>query len=627
VAYDVASVDVGITSDLPDVPGFMLHAVAAKPLGAYAERWSAFVAEGRATPGVVVIGAGVGGVELAMASAFRLRAAGAAPEVVVLERNAAALPGLGAGARAALLARMAGLGVRLITGAQVAQVQAGAVVLADGRSLASDFTLGVAGARPQGWLAGTGLALTGGFVTVHETLQSSDPAVFAVGDCAHLAHAPRPKAGVFAVREAPVLLANLRAALSGGAMRQYHPQRDYLKLISTGGQAAVADKFGLRLEGAWLWRRKDRIDRAFMREFADYPAMAAAPVPALMALGMADAMEDKPLCGGCGAKVGATDLTTSLAALPAPVRADVICGPGDDAAVLRAGAGFQVITTDHLRAFTHDPALMGRITAVHAMGDIWAMGALPQVALAQITLPRMAPRMQAETLREIMAAAAAVFGAAGADVVGGHTSVGAELTVGFTVTGLAFRVITRKGMRPGDALILTKPLGTGTILAAEMTGAAVPGLVLGEVVAGAFAEMIRPLDRAAAILAPHAHAMTDVTGFGLAGHLLEMLEASACAATLTLDRVPLLPGACVLAAAGHASSLAPANRAATTPRMRFAESPRAALLFDPQTSGGLLAAVPADLAQALLAALTTAGQPAAIIGHVTPGLPLLTTIP
>jgi len=286
----------------------------------------------------------------------------------------------------------------------------------------------------------------------------------------------------------------------------------------------------------------------------------------------------------------------------------------------------QVITTDHLRAFCNDPRLMARITAVHALGDIWAMGAAPQVALAQITLPRMSPALHAETLRDIMDQAGVVFRAAGADVVGGHTSVGAELTIGFTVTGLVQRAITKAGARAGDVLILTKPLGTGTILAAEMANVSAPGLMLGDAVAGAFASMIRPLGRAAAILSPHAHAMTDVTGFGLAGHLLEILDASHCAATLTLGAIPLLAGAEALAAAGHASSLSPANRAATEWRMNHEQTPRAALLFDPQTAGGLLAAVPAAAAKEVLVQLHAAGEPATIVGQITAGLPFIEVV-
>jgi selenide,water dikinase len=353
--------------------------------------------------------------------------------------------------------------------------------------------------------------------------------------------------------------------------------------------------------------------------------MAAPPLPPAAALGMAEAVGDRPLCGGCGAKVAAGDLSAALAHLPRPARSDVLSGPGDDAAVLRAGAGFQVITTDHLRAFVADPWLMARIAAIHAAGDVWAMGARPQVALAQVILPRLSGTLQARTLREIMAAAAEVFAAAGADVVGGHTSVGAELTIGFTVTGTADRIIAKGGLRPGDALILTKPLGSGTILAAEMAGAQVPGLMLGEVVAGALAAMARPLDAAASLLAPDARAMTDVTGFGLAGHLLEMLDASGCAATLDLAAVPMLPGAVALAGAGQASSLAPANRAVAT-RMRFREGPEAAMLFDPQTAGGLLAAVPGDRAEVLLEQLRDAGETAAVIGQVTAGGPFVTVL-
>jgi selenide,water dikinase len=219
-----------------------------------------------------------------------------------------------------------------------------------------------------------------------------------------------------------------------------------------------------------------------------------------------------------------------------------------------------------------------------------------------------------------------VFSEAGADIVGGHTATGAELTLGFTVTGLAGQVVTKGGARSGDALILTKAIGTGTLLAAEMAAAPLPGGLLGEAVAGALAQMCRPMGAASDMLAPVAHAMTDVTGFGLAGHLLEILQASGCAARLELACVPVLAGAEALVAAGQASSLAPANRAAAAPQMIFTESPRAALLFDPQTAGGLLAAVPSGQADALVTALRAQGEDAAIIGWVGAGAPRLTVV-
>ncbi|MFM2356017.1 MAG: hypothetical protein RLZZ528_1753, partial [Pseudomonadota bacterium] len=207
--YDVASLDIGISSEMPALPGFADHAVPAKPLDAFARRWAAFAA----APGagrVAVIGGGIAGMELALAAAFRLGSRG---KVTVIEAGRA-LSATGAAARRAIHARAAELGVEVIERAPAASIGPEGVRLSDGRLVASDFTVGAASTRPQDWLAGTGLHLTGGFVTVGPTLQTSDPAVFATGDIAHMRDTPRPKAGVFAVRQAPVLLANLTAALT-----------------------------------------------------------------------------------------------------------------------------------------------------------------------------------------------------------------------------------------------------------------------------------------------------------------------------------------------------------------------------------------------------------------------------
>lgn len=621
--YDISSIDIGIGSGLPTLPGFTDHATAAKPLGDYARRWESFLATAPATPRLTIIGAGIGGTELALASAHRLRATGREPQITLLERAAGALPNIGPRARATLLARLADAGIQLRTGTTAAAFTATEVTLSDGTALASDFTLSTAGTQPQAWLAETGLTTHQGFLAVTETLQTSDPAIFAAGDCAHLTHAPRPKAGVYAVRAAPVLLHNLKAAATGRPLQPFHPQRDYLKLVSLGGKEAVADKFGLRSGGRWLWRLKDRIDRKFMAKFEDYPAMPRLlPDPAPR--GLLEAMGDKPLCGGCGAKVGPGALSSALTALPKPHRPDIIAGAGDDAAILRHGSDMQVITTDHLRATCADPRLMARITAIHALGDIWAMGATPQAALAQITLPRLSPTLQSDMLAEIMEEAAAILATEGAEIVGGHTTMGAELTIGFTLTGLTDHPVTKAGAQPGDVLILTKPIGVGTVMAADMALTRLPCEMLGDHVAAAYASMSRPQGTAARLLARHATAMTDVTGFGLAGHLLEILDASGTAATIDLAALPLLPGAEALAAQGIASSIAPANRAAVDWRLTAPATPRTALLFDPQTAGPLLAAIPADQAEKTLAALHATGEAATIIGHITTGPPYLT---
>ena len=600
VAYDICSVDIGITSAMPDLPGFAEFGIPAKPLGAFAAQW-----EQTGATHIAVIGGGVAGAELAMAMAHALR--GQQPVIHLIDRGQV-LSALGEKARAKGLAALAGLGVTLLENAAVTEVTATHVVLSDGRQVRSDFTTGAAGAQPHGWLGATGLLLHDGFIAVDRFLRSSDPAIFAVGDCAQMTYNPRPKAGVFAVRQAPVLFDNLRAALSGNALRSFKPQRDYLKLISLGGKQALAEKWGVAWSGGLLWRLKDRIDRDFMWKFRDLPVMAGPDLPGTVALGLRDTLGDKPLCGGCGAKVGRGALRAVLGALPGLDRADVTALPGDDAAVLHLGGVRQVISTDHLRAVTADPALMSRIAAVHALGDIWAMGAAPQAATATIILPRMSSALQRRTLTEIMAVATEVMTAAGAAIVGGHTSLGDEMTLGFTVTGLCDQEpITLAGARDGDAIILTKPLGSGVILAGAMQGG-----TKGADLAACLVAMCQG-QGAASLILKDAHAMTDVTGFGLAGHLLGICEASGVGADLTLATIPLLQGAEALAQCGVRSSIWTDNKASAG-AISAPDGPRGELLFDPQTAGGLLAAIDPATAETVLAALQAAGYPAAIIG-------------
>ena len=352
----------------------------------------------------------------------------------------------------------------------------------------------------------------------------------------------------------------------------------------------------------WMW--KDRIDRRFMDRLLDLPAMHTAPLPKSHADGMGDLTGQAP-CGGCGAKVGRDVLRAALANLPDLSRKDVETGAGDDAAILSMNGARQIITVDQLRAFTEDPALMARIAGLHALGDCLAMGADPQALLPVLTLPRLSPRLEARTLSEIMAALSDVAAACGAQIVGGHSATGAELQIGLTVTGRVDTPITLAGAKPGDRLVLTKPLGTGVVLAGEMALKAT-----GPEVAACLAAMAQEPFRDAAALR-HANAMTDVTGFGLAGHLMGLCEASDVSARIDLDALPLLPGAARLLTQGVRSTLHGANAA-----LLGVDAPDTALaqiLFDPQTSGGLLAALPPG-----------SETPGTVIGRIEDGPPRIT---
>jgi selenide,water dikinase len=359
------------------------------------------------------------------------------------------------------------------------------------------------------------------------------------------------------------------------------------------------------MSGELVWRWKDWIDRRWMRMYTE---MRMTPDPAALMR-----------CGGCGAKVGADVLAGALADLPRIPNKDLVVGleAPDDAAVLRVPSGHLLVqSVDHFRAFLDDPFLFGQVAAAHALSDLHAMGARPWTALAVAAVPFGPGAKMRADLSAMLLGATQVLGEDGCTLVGGHSGEADEAALGFAVSGLAEpETLTRKsGLRPGDALILTKPIGTGIVLAGHMRG-----LTRASWLSATVASMRGTNAVAARVLREHGvTACTDVTGFGLAGHLAEMTRVSAVAATIFLDSVPVLPGALELAAQGIESTLAPENARAVP---NLSTEPRERVLIDPQTSGGLLGGVPPARAEACWRALIAAGMAAAIIGVVEENLP------
>lgn len=625
--YDTAVFDVGSTVARLAAPGVRAHAIATRPIGRFVERVDEVVAaaKARGRARVVVVGAGAGGVELAFGFRARLDREGVRDvAVTLLEAGPRVLAGYPAGAarRVEENARRRGIIIRL--GATVEAVSAEAVRLAGGETLTADAVLWVTGAASLDLFTASGVATDAkGFVRVRRSLQLvGHDDVFAVGDCASLEGAPDlPKAGVYAVRQGPVLVANLRARLMGHPLELYHPQRDFLSLLNLGDGSAIGSKWGMSFQGTWVFTLKDWIDRRFVRRFQVLgddgvlaPEFARMPV-----MGNPDMV-----CGGCAAKVGESTLTRALERLGATNDPSVVLGLGvpDDAAAVATERGEVIVSSvDGFRAFTDDPYLVGRVAAVNAASDLWAKGAIPRWALASVEVPEEDPARAEEQLYQVMAGARATLDPEGITLVGGHTTTGAELHVGFAVFGTvpsADALLRKGGVSPGEWLILTKPLGTGVLFYADMRGWA-----RGDWMQAAEASMIRTNAAAGRVAREHgASACTDISGFGLAGHLGEMLRASKCAAVVRLDALPLLPGAGELLARGHRSTFHPENaKARRALRVTEAAQRHTALdaLFDPQTSGGLLFAVPAERAESTLAALRAAGDTgAAVIGEVTP---------
>ena len=439
-----------------------------------------------------------------------------------------------------------------------------------------------------------------------------------------IASDPRPAAGVWAVRAAPTLAANLQRSLEQPErpLRPWRPQARALQLLGDGG-AGGGHPQALALWGSlalgpspWLWIWKERIDRGFMQRFGALAPMAGGAASEAMA------------CRGCAAKLAASPLASALARLSgSPANPPQ---PEDAALVTTTASGELLLqSVDGFPALVDDPWLNARLTTLHACSDLWACGARLTSVQALVTVPEAGPRLQEDLLLQSLAGVRSVLDPLGASLIGGHTLEGrdgAGLALALTVNGtVAPPHFWPKGPpQPGDLLLLSRPIGTGVLIASAMAGAAEAAWL-----DGALALMQQSQAELVALLQAHGcRACTDITGFGLLGHLGEMVAAAGpgiASAGVELDgsAIPALVGSLELLEQGHASSLAPSNAAA----LALLDGPiqlktplsaaQLGLLIDPQTCGPLLAAFPTEQAPDALAAIRAAGfAEAAVIGRV-----------
>src|SRR5262249_52987829 len=453
-------------------------------------------------------------------------------------------------------------GVKLYERRRVRALGANKVEFDDRPPLEMDVTLVTTDAEGPPWLRDTGLALNSGFLATGRTLQTlNDPDVFAAGDCAALVDSPREKAGVFAVRAGAPLGENLRRHVRGQPLKSWHPQRLHLALISTGERYAVASRGAFKAEGAWVWRWKDWIDRRWMRKYQDLDRMMAQISARGRQVYANGALSEEMRCGGCGAKVGPRPLSRALSRLSPVCVQGVIVGldvPDDAAVTVPTKGKILVQTVDFFPAFIDDPYLLGEIGANHALSDVFAMGGMPRHALATVVVPPGPASMVEEELFQILSGKQACLNREYTELIGGHSSEG-NIAIGLSVTGeiAPDRIVRKAGLKANDALLLTRPLGTGILFAAAMRARAKAPWI-----DGALSEM-RSSNRAAPelLLAHEVTAMTDITGFGLIGHLREMLVTSGANATLDLASIPLYEGVLTLAYKGVISTLLVENLA------------------------------------------------------------------
>ena len=323
-------------------------------------------------------------------------------------------------------------------------------------------------------------------------------------------------------------------------------------------------------------------------------------------------------CAGCGAKVGAGTLCNLLAGFQTHYDANLLVGydKSDDASVYKVSDELAIVqTTDFFPPIVDDPFMYGQIAATNALSDVYAMGGEPKLALNIMCIPE---KMDKATVQEILRGGYAKAYEAGAIITGGHTIHGAEPIYGLAVTGFVQpeRVWTNSGAQPGDVLLLTKPLGVGIL-----TTAAKAGLVEQELLYKLYVQMSTLNKYAHDVLVNYSvHACTDVTGFALLGHSLEMAQGSGVTVHLKAQAVPYHEEAYEMADMGFIPAGAYRNRDFAEAGVRVVGEVARALqdiFYDPQTSGGLLCAVPAAEAEACLAELRAVAPSTRIIGYVT----------
>lgn len=468
------------------------------------------------------------------------------------------------------------------------------------------------------------------------------------------------------------LYENIRRTIQGHSLKAHIPQSTHLNLISAGDHYAVAVKGWFGAQGRYLWYLKDHIDRTFMKKYGDDLSFDTAKMSKPVGMGVSsdrDEEEERLLdestmrCAGCGSKIGANILSNVLQRLedlkesslntnddsnpPSSRSGDILLQPSnvgsknvpkvvhqslsqvEDAVVLPPPpAGHATLhTIDFFKSLVSDPYIFGIIAAVHALSDCYAMGGVPTAALAIAVIPFATERIMEEDLFQVLAGAKFALDRVGCQLVGGHSTEGTDFSVGFNIFGNISpeKILLKGNLKPNQALILTKPLGTGVILAAEMHG-----MCKGAWFSSAIQSMQQCNSNASKVfLESGATGCTDVTGFGLLGHLGEMVkEARKSEETpniyceIDASYIPFLPGAQDCLKKGIRSSLHKSNKKIALNALRIDNVDRLEagtwpLLVDPQTSGGLLGSVPQEAVEQCLTRLHAAGyKNAAVIGLV-----------
>ncbi len=644
IGYDCASINVGIEPARIEnaLDEAALKLIPLKPISRFIAHWDRLIDDlnnykGSDSLQFAVVGAGASGVEISIILKMLIDKNKWNAEVSLIQRHEFLVSAKDLSAQRKLLKTLEELGIKVFKSTEALKEQENGLVLKDDQGIiqTKDFyrVLTATQASAPQWFKHSGLPVNpDGFVKVAGTLRvENESELFAAGDCIHFSPSPLKKAGVYAVRQGMVLEHNIRAFFTGkSALKNFHPKKNVLSLITIGERKALVHQDSASmLRWMWpslLWTVKDGIDRRFMkrfqaRTFSVKPQHFNKVMPVPKSTLVPEDWESNT-CGGCGSKLAASTLTLSLNKLDIPQDESVLLGvkDGEDCALTRFSEHTLCLQSiDQFRSFISDPYLLGQIAAQHALSDIYAMGGVAKTAQVGLTLGPANRKIHQEDIFQLMSGVLDILIKSAVSLVGGHTGEGAELAISIAVQGeVAMDQVLRKQLaKPGNRLILTKPIGTGVVFAANMLAQA-----NGKLVDQALSSMLETNKTAMeTIKAFDVSGCTDITGFGLLGHAFEMLGKkcdNGLGITIDYKAIPVFDGVGELFAKGYYASIAEENYRSLSAVLGAEVSNQTfPALFDPQTSGGLLFSVSSGQAEECLQALHQNGvTKACVIGEV-----------
>ncbi len=644
ISYDCASINVGIEprsiENLSTEPAF--KTIPLKPISQFIAHWDQLISDLKNYKGsnslpLAVVGAGASGVEISIILKMLIDQHKWNAQVSLIHRHDYLVSAKDLRAQKKLLKTLKELNVKVYQNTEVLEMQENGLVLKDdqGQLHTESFyrALIATQASAPAWFKSSGLPVNpDGFLKVTEKLLvENEVALFGAGDCIHFSPSPLKKAGVYAVRQGMILEHNIRAFFNRKSLlKTFHPKKNVLSLITIGNRKALVHQDSPSiLRWMWpslLWTVKDWIDRRFMnrfqaRTFDVNPGHVNKVMPVPKSTLVPEDWQENT-CGGCGSKLAASTLTQSLNKLEIPKDDAVLLGvkDGEDCALTRFSENALCLQSiDQFRSFISDPYLLGQIATQHALSDIYAMGGVAKTVQVGLTLCAASEKIYREDIFQVMSGVLDILTKSAASLVGGHTGEGSELAIAIAVQGeVEPRQVLRKQLtKPGNQLILTKPIGTGVTFAANMLAQA-----NGKLVDDALSSMLQSNKIAMeTIRSFDISGCTDITGFGLLGHAFEMLgknSDNALGIKIDYKAIPLFDGVCELFAKGYFASIAGKNHESLrTVLSADVNNQHFPALFDPQTSGGLLFSVPSQQTEDCLKALYQNGvTKACVIGEV-----------